>query len=250
MATAAGTNKVRRAGTAPAATAPRRRWWRRTIFLVGLPALLWFAPVIAGFGPILNSIISLATRDFKGTITVGGASLGWISHVVLHDIEMKDAEGRSLASIPQVASDKTLIRLLASPSDLGAFRVDHPQVNVVLNERDSNVEEAVKAWTAADDPERPRSRRSVGVSVVIDAGTVTIDDTAAGRSWQIDDFACEVAVPRDEGQELVIAASGRVSPGEPAGQFALQLQLSPGQPTDRDDRAGGPLLGTRGEFAL
>ena len=99
MATAASTNKVKRAAAPAAAKAPRRRWWRRTIFLVGIPALLWFAPVIVGFGPILNSIVSMASRDFKGTITVGGASLGWISHIVLHDIEVQDAEGKSLASI-------------------------------------------------------------------------------------------------------------------------------------------------------
>ena len=50
---------------------------------------------------------------------------------------------------------------------------------------------------SAGDPEQPKSRRPIGVSVVVDQGTITIDDTAAGRSWQIDDLACEITVPRD-----------------------------------------------------
>jgi translocation and assembly module TamB len=249
MATAASTKKAKRADAPAAATAPRRRWWRRTIVLVGVPALVWFAPVIVGFGPVLNSIVSLATRDFQGTITVGGASLGWISHINLHDIEVQDADGKSLASIPRVASDKTLFALLTSPSNLGTFRIDHPQVNLVLNEKDSNVEEAVKAWTEPDDPERPKIRKPIGVSVIVDQGTVTIDDTAAGRSWQIDNLALEITVPRDPGQELACAASGRVAPGEPAGEFALELRLSPERASDSSD-AAKPRFGGKGEFAL
>ncbi len=197
MATAATTNKGKRAGAATSASPPvrRRRWWLRTTVLVGLPALIWFAPVIVGFGPILNSVVNFAVRDFNGSINVGGASLGWISRVVLHDIDVRDADGKPLASIPLVASEKSLFALLLSPSDLGVFQIDHPQIHVVLRDNDSNVEDAVARYTKPN-PDVPAAPHPVGVSVVVKDGMATIEDTAAGRSWQIDDFGCEVTVPR------------------------------------------------------
>ncbi len=251
MATAATTNKGKRAGAATSASPPvrRRRWWLRTTVLVGLPALIWFAPVIVGFGPILNSVVNFAARDFNGSINVGGASLGWISRVVLHDIDVRDADGKPLASIPLVASEKSLFALLLSPSDLGVFQIDHPQIHVVLRDNDSNVEDAVARYTKPN-PDAPAAPHPVGVSVVVKDGMATIEDTAAGRSWQIDDFGCEVTVPRDPGQELALTATGRVAPGEPEGRFALELKATPGPPADPAGGGASPLVTGRGNFAL
>ncbi|HEY4309833.1 MAG TPA: hypothetical protein VGN12_10315 [Pirellulales bacterium] len=251
MATAASTKKAKQSASQAAAAAPvrRRRWWLRSTVLIGLPALLWFAPVITGFGPVLNSVVGIASRDFKGTITIGGASLGWISRVVLHDIEVQDADGKPMASIPQIASDKTLFALLASPSNLGRFQIDHPQVNVILRERDSNVEDAVQAWSSQN-PDQPSAAHRVGFSVVVEQGVATIEDTVAGRSWQIDDFNCDITVPRDPGQDLAITAAGRVAPGEPQGQFSLQVKITPGQPREPENDTTNPLLTGHGEFAL
>ncbi|HEY1601678.1 MAG TPA: hypothetical protein VGG64_18905 [Pirellulales bacterium] len=251
MATAARTKKA----PPPTDEAPRprrrRRWLFTATILIGFPALLWFAPVIVGFGPILNRVVARATGKFHGTITVGGASLGWLSSIVVQDIDIRDADGRQLFAVPEVTSDKTLLQLLTSPRDLGTFRLERPQVDLVLREHDSNVEEAAGAMLHhKDHRDAPPAR--VGITLVVNEGTAHIDDAAAGRQWQIDGFACEVVVPRDLGQELAVTATGRVAPGEPAGQFSLRLKVEPGRAVGpaADGRPPGPLDNSQGEIVI
>ena len=84
-----------------------------------------------------------------------------------------------------------------------------------------------------------------------DEGIAKIDDTAAGRQWQIDELACEVTVPRDSTTALAVTASGRVTPGEPAGQFSLRLKFEPGSALPRLPTQIRPPLGTgQGEIAV
>jgi len=251
MATAASDKKRGRtaASTANRATAApgRKRWWFTTFVLVGLPALVWFAPKIVGLSPVLNRIVAHVAADFQGSIAVGGASLGWMSPIVVRDIVVHDNEGRKLADIPLVASEKTLAAILFNPHDVGVFRIERPQFAVVLHDQDSNLEESVEEW-AKEKATSDESR--VGLSLVVNEAVATIDDAAAGRSWQIDELSCEVVVPRDASQDTAVAASGRVTPGDPTGRFTLRLKMQGQAPRDPAAKDAPPALPEHGEFTV
>src|SRR6187200_1468320 len=93
---------------------PRVRWrWARRlgVLLPLLLALVWFAPLIVAKTGLTNRLAAKALSDFDGTVTVGGASLGWLSPVELRDVTLADAAGQSLLAAPRVVSSKSLLQL-------------------------------------------------------------------------------------------------------------------------------------------
>ncbi len=232
----------------------RRRWLFSTTIMLGLPTVIWFAPVVASWGPVLNRIVSTATSDLHGAVSIGSASLGWMSPVVLRDIHVSDEHGKEIATVAMVASGKSLFALLTSPNDLGEFKVDRPQVDLVIRDRGSNVEDAVGPMVREATEKRPQQATGIVLSII--DGVANIDDAEAGRQWQIDELNCEVTVPADFSQALAVAASGRVNPGQTPGRLSFNLKAQPGAATDGNttaDKAEAntpPLATGQGEFAL
>ncbi|HEY1068064.1 MAG TPA: hypothetical protein VGE52_18215, partial [Pirellulales bacterium] len=59
---------------------PKRRWRGRLIalgLLVGLGALVWYAPLLAVAGPWRSAAIGAVLPPLNGTLTVEQAQLGW-----------------------------------------------------------------------------------------------------------------------------------------------------------------------------
>ena len=141
-----------------------------------------------------ESLLTRATRRFSWDDHVGGASLGWLSPVVVRDVEVRDADGKPLATLPLVTSSKTLLALLLSPRDLGSSRIERPQIDVFVRDTGSNIEDAMRRPEAPD-----RQAPSAFGTIARDRrGIARIDDVTGGRQWQIDEFACDVTVPHDD----------------------------------------------------
>src|SRR5947209_13971223 len=86
----------------------RRRWPRRLIIaLAGYALLMWVLPIVLAWTPLRNRALSMALPGLNGTITSGGASLGWFSPVEFRDVEIRDAAGNRLASAAAIRTDKT-----------------------------------------------------------------------------------------------------------------------------------------------
>ncbi len=148
-----------------------RRW------LIGLPlvavaaiVLLWSVPVIVAHTSLRQSIVSAALSDFEGSVTIGSASLGWLSPLLAHDIEARDTRGQPLGHVKSLRSEKSLLGLLSDTSHPGVFRVEEPKLQVVLRPDGSNWEDALakllsepsqgSAVQKLDDPGRRRHARS------------------------------------------------------------------------------------------
>jgi len=79
---------------APIANTARkpRRWRKRLIgLLILLGVGVWVAPVAVARTGLRNRIARDALADLRGTVEVGGASLGWFSSLELRDVVVKDA---------------------------------------------------------------------------------------------------------------------------------------------------------------
>ena len=115
------------------------RWARRLLPLVVLLVLLvWFAPTIVAKTELRNRIARAATADLKGTLHVGGASFGWFSPIELTDVTITDEAGRTIATVPKVTSEKSLLALARNRADLGTFTLDGAALTVVLEKGTTN----------------------------------------------------------------------------------------------------------------
>lgn len=199
---------------------PRR--WRRC--LAGLLVLLgvgaWFAPAVIAHTGVRNRIAQDALADLRGTVEVGGASLGWFSPLELRDVVVKDAQDRTLFTVPKITSSKSLFALLRDRSDLGEFTLEHPAVEIVCEKASTNLEAALAGYFK-DDGSPAAARPAVVVKVI--GGKVTLRDAEAGKEWAFGAVGATVGIPasRTEPVSIKLTASAAGSPGTLAADLAL-----------------------------
>lgn len=189
----------------------RRRWRRRLLGLVVLlGAAVWFAPAVVARTGLPNRLARQTLPEFKGTIEVGGASLGWLSAVELRDVTVKDARGRVLLTAPRVTSSRSLLALARDRSDLGEFVVERPAVTVVCERRSTNLEEALADLLKDDTSPKGPTRPAVAVRVA--DGQLTIHDADAGTTAEVGGVVATVAVPAARSEPVTVKLSA-ASPG-------------------------------------
>src|SRR4051794_1977883 len=162
--------------TAPAAPVRRRRRWSRAVLplVLLILAVLWFAPAVVARSGLRNRFIREATADLRGTVTVGGASLGWFSPVELRDVTVKDEQGRTLLAVPKVTGSKSLYALMRDRSEPGEFTVEGPTVVIVCEKGTTNLEDAIANFLK-DDAAPPGPTRTP-VSLRVTGGKVVLRD--------------------------------------------------------------------------
>jgi hypothetical protein len=171
-----------------------RRWRRRlAVTVVSLLALVWFAPTILAKSGLINSFVGKATAKLKGNVSVGSASLGWFSPVVLSDVKLTDAEGRTILAAPTVRSSHSLLSLARNQADLGTFTVENPQIEIVCEKQTTNLEQALADILKDDSPstgERPV------VAVKVTGGTLTVRDAERNQSHVVKNLDVTATIPK------------------------------------------------------
>ena len=194
---------------------PRRRagrWLRRLLPLVTLlGCAVWFAPAIVAKTNLRNTLARQALADLRGSVEVGGASLGWLSPVELRDVTIKDEAGASLVSVPKVTSQKSLLALAAIQADPGEFTLEDPTVAVVCEKNTTNLETAFAEYLK-DDGKPPAPTRTP-VAVRVTGGTLTLTDARAGKTTSVEGITAERHHPREPSEpvtaKLTAATGGR-----------------------------------------
>ena len=96
-----------------AALKPRRRWRFLLVLTLGcLFTAIALLPTFASRSPLANWLVSRATTDLEGEVSVGSIHLGWFSAPVLTDIEIRDSQQRSLLEVERVRAERSLLSLL------------------------------------------------------------------------------------------------------------------------------------------
>jgi len=203
----------------------RRRRLRRWLIgvpavLIGLVVLLWSVPVIVAHTSLRQTIVSAALADFEGSVTVGSASLGWLSPLLARDVEARDTRGQPLGRAA------ALLGLLADTSRPGVFRVTDPNVQLVLRPDGSNWEDALAKLLSG-----PSSTSPVRMlTVQIEGGSVQVQDAARDGQFRLEQL--NLALQMDDTSPLPIkvrAAAALVADGEGPGQVAVDFAWKPGE---------------------
>lgn len=208
----------------------RRRWLFGLLPMFALgAALLWMAPTIVANTALMPQIISAALSDFEGRVTVGSASLGWLSPVIAHDIAAVDTAGQPLAQIKSVQTERSLVGLLINRREPGEFRLEEPVVHLVLRPDGSNWEDALATYL-----QQPAGENAVDkVRLKITGGSVEIEDSAMGP-WRIDALDVELQMSQQDENWLQMRVGGQVqaagtAPGQVSAELACQAASGQGE---------------------
>jgi hypothetical protein len=155
---------------------------------------------------------------------VGAASLGWLSPVVLRELEIRDATGRPLLFVPELQSRKSLLDLLLGSSDLGHFRCERPSLQLICSGRKTNLEEVFARWL------KPGPRKSAyaglaGVEVVDARLTVHDDDTH--QQWTLNPVNCTVGLSRDRSESVQLKLNALLPDSGQSGRIEADLAMNP-----------------------
>ncbi|NUQ64399.1 MAG: hypothetical protein HUU20_18180 [Pirellulales bacterium] len=201
-------------------SAPRPRRWIWTLVAVVL-LVLWLLPMLAAKSPVVGWVLNSASADLNGTLHLRSISLGWLSPVRVSDVELRDPDGQIVLAIPKAEGNRSLLGILFSPSSLGRFRIEQPNLTLVLRPDGSNLEDLLA---------KIRANRSAEIDLGIDVvdAKVTVLDTAAQRSWEIDKLELALTLPADQQKPWEAGASGNIADAQAAGNFRFAAKMRQG----------------------
>lgn len=208
---------------------PRRRW--RLLLTIGLGCILMavaLLPSLVSHSPLADWLIAQATMDLNGEASVGSVHLGWFSGPVLADVEIRDAQQRSLVQIQSVRAERSLLGLLWDSSELGRIHIDRPVLAVAYDGSSTNLEEVFASWF-----EDGESSSDISLELAVSEGTVRLTDVRTDKTWQVEQLELATTADTNERTPINLRASGRVADGQDAGRFAVELALN--RTADRSD---------------
>ncbi|HEV3418625.1 MAG TPA: DUF748 domain-containing protein, partial [Pirellulales bacterium] len=204
---------------APAAKRPRR-WPRRVLIaLAGYALLMWALPILLAWTPLRNRPLAMALPGLNGTVTSGGASLGWFSPVVFSDVEIRDAAGNLLISAAAIRTDKTLLQLALSQTELGTIRIEQPNLALEMRRDGSNAEDVLLPWLKGGNG---GADLTIGLEFV--DGTINLHDVPADRRWKIEQYQTSLKLGPKNPVPLECAISGNAIIDNKPAHFAVSYK--------------------------
>jgi hypothetical protein len=181
--------------------------------------VIWLLPTFVGHTPLVSWIASRAAADVNGRVEVQSASLGWFSPVRLYGLKIVDQDNNPVVEVPEVHGDRALTAMIWNAANMGRFRLEGPKFTVVLRDNGSNVEEIFAKYLV------PREKKKIDLAVEIVDGSVSIEDARLQRTWQIDKFALDFAMPADRSRPMELKTSGLVAGPQRGGSFDLAMRV-------------------------
>jgi len=209
---------------------------------------VWFLPWLAAHSPLPNWLARRLLNDFHGNVTVGHASLGWFSPIVLGDVEVRDAEGRALLVAPRIESSRSLADLLLQPSDVGTVRCEQPTLAIVFSGRQSNLERACSSWLApvkCDKPDKENGpapgqggHATIGRTMNFEMvdGKLTIQDDDTAGHWTIGSMNLSLQLSGQSPHPVQGEFHGLLPEAGPDGRIDATLGASAGQDPSHEGR--------------
>ena len=221
---------------------PRRRRWPFILLMFVL--LIALLPNLIGWLGLQKYAINYALADFRGNVTIGKASLGWMQSIELSDITATDLAGNKLASVEKITTSKPLFALITG-SDYGEIDIHKPIVLVHLREDGSNLEDSISKYMASSQPSPLKKKQPKNASpaalpkmlVRIHEGAASITTDNSQNQWQIDSLEAAASLSEPNAPLAIAAeframtlspdASGQIVVAE-SGTGVLKSAIDPG----------------------
>jgi hypothetical protein len=162
------------------------------MFFALMVVVIGLLPTIVAKTPLRNVVLSAALPTNQLRVSVGDASLGWLSAPSLAEVQVRDAAGDALLMAESIRIDRTPANLFFNSHELGVVEIVRPSIYLKTRGDGSNLEDSLRQLLAevANDVPEPDAvdvpSPPVAVVLKIVAATVLIDDTTTGRRWRVE----------------------------------------------------------------
>ena len=189
-----------------------QRMMRRVVIL-GILLLIvgFFLPTIVAKTPLKNMVLSRATADLNGSLTVNTMSLGWFSNVELNDVTLTDSDGNVVLTADSIDTDRTLIGFLRDSANLGHITINEPKATIVCEPDSSNIEQVLANYLQSDAPEKATR---TALDITIHSGTVVLKEKGSDTESKLEAVDGTVTIPAKTDEAIAIdLKAGRAESG-------------------------------------
>ena len=175
--------------------------WMVMFFAVGCLLLVAFAPQLATSSGILNSVIDKYGGLQPLKLEIGSAKAGWFSPVKASQVHLRDQDGKVLAKIGAIETEKSLLSWLTDSSDLGKIVIRNMEAAVVAYDGTTNLEEALKplleqyATTDVEPEEVDTSSTTTEGTIEILDSRFVLADASRPEQWMIAVHKLSLSLP-------------------------------------------------------
>ncbi|HEX4149324.1 MAG TPA: hypothetical protein VHY20_10065, partial [Pirellulales bacterium] len=204
-------------------------------------------PTLVVCGPWRDRLLNFCLADLQGTVSTGSVSVGWFSPLLVSQLSVADPQGQPVLSVSALATERSLLGLLLQPSHLGTITLDGAQVELVLREDGSNLEDLFAHWLTAP---QPGSATPPGCELNIHDARLTIRDTASSQECAIDPLNMQATVKAEPGLSLEATVEGTLKHDGHSGPLAIKISNQPSQASGAESAAAGSLTVKVNDFPL
>ncbi len=212
-------------------------------FLVLMAIVVAFLPTIVATTPLRNVLLSAAMPSDAVRVSIGGASLSWISGPSLTGVQVVDSAGNALLSADSVAVDRSPANLLMNSHDLGVIQINRPAIHLKVRPDGSDLEDALQKLLAdVSKNAKPSVDKQdvagapVAFAIQLVDGTILAEDVATGRVWRIEGVNVQYDCHGAGGGLGNGSVSGQITVANPggaapmsAGRFAVAIKPNSGR---------------------
>jgi hypothetical protein len=182
--------------------------------LIALALILWFLPVLAARSSLREKMSKQAIPWFRGTVTIGELSLGWLSPVRIGRVDIRDEHGQPLIGVDRIETARTLLSLLVNRKNLGEIQITRPVIYAQVRPGGSNLEDALAPFF-----QLPPSEESIACALNVSEGRCILRTEGIERETIIGETDAVIAVPGDSSQPISFELAAHVSDGAASGEW-------------------------------
>ena len=207
----------------------RRHPFLVVAFVVGfilIPAVLIISgPLIVSHTSLRQKIVPWVAPEFKGTCSIGTASLGWFSPIELRDVNLKNDQGQTLLTDASIYLDRTLFKLVAEGVEGATVTISDAHIHLVADERSTNWEQALEGILAQPPSEDPPP------AITVKLETVKVDISTPDKTvGSVTDWTLLARYSPEEALPLTVETSAAITASkfaDAAGQLSAVFRFAP-----------------------
>lgn len=100
--------------------------------------LVALMPTLASQPAFHSWVVQRATGEMRGDVSIDRLRLRWLSPPTIEGFQLVSPDGDSLFKMPLCAGNRSLLSCLVTPEDLGTFRVQSPELTLVILPQGTN----------------------------------------------------------------------------------------------------------------
>ncbi|MDB6081983.1 MAG: hypothetical protein JWO53_1255, partial [Chlamydiia bacterium] len=189
-------------------------------------------PTIVSQPTVHQYLIRMVNKRIPGKIALAGLDIGWTTGVQVHNLDLKDPEGRVVVAVKNITLEESLTKIITSPLAIGKLVVQNPRCTLIEENGKYSVERIFSESKKEPTKEHSSSHSSnvetlsksapfapLFADISVENGSVTITKEKVDE-MRVENISCKIKIKGFEDAKAVVNAD--IINGKQIGKIDIQ----------------------------